>query len=280
MMTDEYKWGDDPGVAIEKSAGTPLAAAIEEDVVSGYLLELRKKIENNAEVRRMVAESRPAQSVKSELAASYGPAKPGTEHLLERAAQILLDELEQQRAAKPSLYLVSCQTGRAVVPISAKDVYIPPDYVGLDGGVHKSRPVVHPGLSSTLALASHESAKHQSLLARATPETAAAYAHLSAPEQILSRVKQKLADKVEFADLPGETAQEIEFGREHISGLEQSANLSFHRVELFAATLARKIALLGSGGRCCIDGIRACHGSKQRWYVCTARFANAAASRD
>ncbi len=277
-MTEEYKWGDDPGTAIQKAAGTPLAAQVESDVVAGYLLALRSLLEKDAELHQAVAGCHPAQEARPLLIAAHKAVKPGTEHLLERAATILLDELQQMRAASPSLYLVSCKTGRSVMPIAAKDVYTPPDFEGLNGVMQKSRPIVHPGLSSTLALAAHEAAKRDSMMALVTPEAAMAFAHMTEPERMLERAKQKLAGIVEFAPVDG-PQQEIEFGREHVAGLEQSANLAFHRVELFASTLAKKILdRCGPGGRCSVGGVRSCSGSKQRWFICTLKFERAAAA--
>lgn len=268
-MNDEYKWGDDPGVAIEKATGSRLASRIEDDVVAGYLLQLRTLLEENADLAAKVAVATPAKNAKPHLIGAFKLVKPGTSYLLDRAADILLDELEQQRK-NPSLYLVSCKTGRSVMPIGAKDVYTPPDFANLDGQPCKSKPIVHPGITSSLAIAGHEAAKQEALVSIAGHELA--FAHLSDPEQMVERARQKLAGIVTFEKMDGPW-REIVFGKEHVSGMEQSVNSSFHRVELFSSTLAKKIlTLCGRGGRCQTGGVSNQRGSKQRWYVLSVKF--------
>lgn len=266
----DHKWGDDPVAAIEKAPGSALALQLESEIVAGYLIQLRKMLEEDAAVANMVAECDPAQLAKPGILKAFKLVKPGTQHLLEKAADSLLVELDQQRKAAPSLYLVSCKTGQAVMPISAKDVYTPPDFEGLDGKLHKAKPVVHPGIASNLAIASHENAKETSLMALAGQELA--FSHLSDPEQMVESAKQKLSGSVDFGPIQGPW-HEIEFGKENASGMEQAVNLAFHRVELFSSILARRIlTLCGRGGRCQIGDIRSLRGAKHQWYVLSVRF--------
>ena len=270
MSDQEYKWGDDPGAAIEKAAGTPLAVQIEEDVVAGYLLLLRTLLERDSELTARVAACNPAKLALDELVAACKMVKPGTAHLVGKAANILLTELEQQRKADPSLYLVSCKTGRAVMPITADKVFTPPDFEGLDGRMHKSRPIVHPGLSSSLAIASHESAKEIATMALSGGEIA--FVHLSAPEQMVEMARQKLGKQIVFGNVQGPW-QEVEFGKENVAGMEQSVNLAFHRVELFSSVLARRIlAMCGQGGRCDVGKVRSHRGAKHRWYSLSVKI--------
>jgi hypothetical protein len=265
-----HKWGDDPIAAIEKAPGSPLALQLESEVVAGYLIQLRKMLEEDTDVANMVAECDPAQLAKPGIIKAFKLVKPGTQHLLEKAADSLLAELDQQRKAAPSLYLVSCKTGRAVMPISAKDVYTPPDFEGLDGKLHKAKPIVHPGITSNLAIAAHESAKETSIISLAGQELA--FSHLSDPERMIESAKQKLSGIVNFGDVQG-TWHEIEFGKENAAGMEQAVNPAFHRVELYSSVLARRIlALCGRGGQCQIGSIRNLRGAKHRWYSLDVRF--------
>lgn len=275
-MNDQYKWGDDPGSAIEKAAGSPLAFRIEEETVAGYLIQLRSEIEKNAELARKIAEAQPAAAAKPSLIAACKHVKPGTEHLLERAVSMLLEELEQQRRAAPSLYLVSQKTGRSVMPISAKDVYTPPDFVGLDGELHKSGPVVHPGISSSLALAAYEAAKEQSMTSLFGQSLS--HVHLTEPEQMVERARQKLSGVVEIGEVDGPWS-DMEFGKEHVSGMEQAPNTAFHRVELFSSVIAKRVvSLCGKGGKCELGQIRSCRSPKHRWYALAVKFKRADAS--
>ncbi len=269
-MSDEYKWGDDPVAAIQKAAGSSLAVQIEDDIVAGYLILLRKEIESNSELSELIAKGNSENVVKTALTSACKLVKPGTDYLLDRVISMLLEELEQHRQAKPSLYLISQKTGRAIIPIEAKDVYTPPDYIGLDGKIHKSNPIVHPKLSSSLAIASYEAAKQELVLTKITPKTHMAHTHLSTPEQIVQKARQKLAGLP-----PCENGEwkDVEFGKEHVAGMEQSVNPSFHRVELFSSILARKVfELCGKGGQYNFGSIRSCRNAKLRWYVIPVEF--------
>lgn len=269
MTKNDYEWGDDPGSVLARIPGSPLAKRVEKDVVAGYLLQLRDLLQQSQELADMVAAHDKAIEAKPHLVKAVELVKPGTEHLLDKAAGMLLEELEQQRKA-PGLYLVSCETGLSVMPIGGKDVYHPPEYRGMDGNMHEARPVVHPGITSSLAIAAHEAEKEHALMALSGNEMA--FAHLSDPDKIVEIAKQKLAGAVSFVQMDGPW-HEIEFGRENAAGMEQSANLAFHRVELFSSILAKRIvSLCGNGGRCQIGEIVKNSGSKQRWYVVSVKF--------
>jgi hypothetical protein len=270
-MTDqEYKWGDDPGAALVKAAGSPLALQIADDIIAGYLITLRTLLETNVELSDKIASSHPAQNARTDLISACELVKPGTLHLLEKAADMLLEELEQQRKSGSNLYLVSCKTGRSVMPIDAKDVYVPPDYEGLDGKLHKSKPIVHPGISSNLAIVAHEFAKENALVSIAGQELA--FIHLSAPERMVEMAKQKLSGVVLFENVDGPW-HVVEFGRENSAGMEQSVNAAFHRIELFSSVLAKKIlTLCGQGGRCRVGSVKSHRGAKHRWYSLDVRL--------
>lgn len=272
-MTNEFRWGDDPGKAIEKASG-PQLVEIEENVISRYLLQLRQRLQSDEELSRQVARCDPARTAKGILVASYGPEKPGTGYLLEKAAEILLDELEDQRSQDPSLYLVSGVTGRAVMPISDKDIYNPPDYVGEDGEVHKARPVLHPAISSSLTLAAHEAAKQSSLVKSGAGKLA--FAHLTDPDRIVQLTKEKLSGKVEFEDFDDGPWEEIVFGKENDVDFSQAVNPQFHRVELFSSVLSQKILELCKDGKRCEIGKVSLHsGTRQKWYTVLVRVSAA-----
>jgi hypothetical protein len=246
---------------------------VEKHVIAGYLLQLRSLLQKSQKLTDTVAAQDKAIEAKPHLIEAMELAelvKPGTEHLLDKAVETLLDELEQQRKASPSLYLVSCETGMSVMPIGEKDIYYPPKYRGMDGNMHEAKPIVHPGITSSLAIAAHESEKERALLALSGNEIA--FAHLSDPDKIVEIAKQKLTNIVSFCQMDGPW-HEIKFGKENAAGMEQSANLAFHRVELFSSILAKRIvSLCGKGGRCQIGKIVKGSSSKQRWYVVSVKL--------
>lgn len=257
---------------IEKTVNSSLATRSEEEIVAGYLIQLRKILQEDVVLIGKVSACEPAIDAKPHLIAAI-EANPDTEHLLDKAAVQLLKELENQRKSKPSLYLVSNKTGKAVMPINENHVFTPPQFVGLDGKLHDSRPVVHPGITSSIAVAAHEMAKEEALAAISGNELA--FAHMSDPDKVLELTRQKLDGIVSFEDLNGSWEQ-IELGKENAAGMEQSANRSFHRIELFSSILARRIVdRCGKGGRCQLGGMIVNRGAKHRWYVVSVKFERA-----
>lgn len=248
------------------------------NVVARYLLKLRDILERDNTVNHKVANCISTEDARPILIEAFGPVEPGTEELLERSITILLEELKQQRASKPSMYLVNRETGMSLMPIDAKDIYTPPDYKdpGGETWIHrhirscKARSIVHPGISSSIALSAHEANKENAIIALAGD--ALAFKHMSEPEQITEMAKQRLTGLVNFGDANGQW-EEIQFGRENIAGMEQAVNTSFHRIELFSVILAKKILhLCGSGGTCQLGSITVRKSPKYRWYVLTGIF--------
>lgn len=233
-------------------------------------LKLRKLLETDDLLKKTVAAAVPAISAKQALIDAASQEGQDAE-VLSEAAEDLLNELEQQRKNPPSLYLVSQETGKSIMPISASDIYTPPDYVGLDGKTHKSAPILHPGITSSLAVSVHEAEREKSILSLAGDSPA--YKHLSDPSCLVSLTEQKLTGKVELAELPKESCTTIKFGVENSAGVEQSINESFHRAELYSALLAKKIvSACGGSGRCQIVRIDRVRGAKQHWYEASVKI--------
>lgn len=236
----------------------------------GCLTQLRKNLETNHDLIEKVSNCFPAMQAKMHLLESVEDIDPSMKHVFDKAAEIILEDLEAQRKLKPSLYLVNAKTGMAIMPMGGDSIFTPPDFVGLDGKIHKSKPIVHPGITSSLALAEHEIEKHKMVLAKHGDKLA--FAHMSDPDKIVDMAKEKISDRLMPEDADGKW-EEVEIGRENFSGMEQSANFSFHRIELFSSILARKIlSRIGNHGRCQIGGIWQHRGAKHRWYVVNVKF--------
>lgn len=270
-MTDE----------LQKKEQSNLAIRSEEDAeVSRHLLSIRKQVETDQELAAFIASRTPAVEAKFALMKVFDGEG---NRLFEKALDMFLEELEQQRKSVPSLYLVNANTGQAIRPISEKDIITPPDYVGEDGLKHHSRAIVHPGMTSAMGLAFQEKHNHDMMLAKARePGSELAYAHLTEPEKMIESTKDRLNNVGVMVDETYEGPwTEIEFGRENISGMEQSVNTRFHRLNMFSAILARKIlGMCGNQGRCAIGTIRSCGNSKHRWYVVQVQCRPAGTTRD
>lgn len=263
------------------AAASSALAETEAGTKASYLVQVRRELEENPEAREMVAEARPASGAKGELVRilsasrpgrEYPVPKPGTEDLLEAAVDQVLAELEKQRAAPAALYVVDGGTGEVVMPLPEGGVYQPPDYVGEDGELHKSKPVVHPGITSSLALARAEKSRVEQALEKASDDPVArkAIEHLTEPQKMVLDARSRLMESgVTVSELPAGEDPEVtvEFGREHVNGVFQSPNLSFHRSSLFARSLADKVLqLCGSGGEARLGELKRVDNGKQSWY--------------
>ena len=131
-----------------------------QQTLARYLLDIRREFETNDEAKNIVISSDPAIDAKPKLLELFAhKCKPGTEKLFEEAIEIALNELDGFRKNPASLYLIDNATGKSVMPITDDLIYTPPDYIGEDGKLHKAKPVVHPGISSSLTLAVYGEAK-------------------------------------------------------------------------------------------------------------------------
>lgn len=255
----------------ESSQKCDLTEITSEKVLANYLLKFRKILETNDQIRNEIINSSPAKAAKPRLMKLLtSECDSDTKDLFEQAIEIILSELDDFREKPGSLYLVDSNTGMTVMPMSDELVYTPPDYVGEDGKLHKSKPMLHPGMAASLTLAVYGKAKIQRHLKKATDLVSKqAYKHLSGPEQILEMAKERLNYLgVVVNDAPDKCDQIIEFGREQVEGVMQSPNTRFHRAHMFAAVLAHKMLKLGGKtAEYSIGPIKNQENSKQRWYT-------------
>lgn len=243
-----------------------------------YLILVRYQLENDTKLKDIVVNSNPAIEAKGTVIQHLlAYIKPDTETLFRKAVEQILSELDDIRTKKPSLYLVDQSTGNLLMPVDNNSIFTPPDYVGEDGKIHKSNPIVHPGVSSSLAMAMHKHAKINKAIAKSkkNPATKQAYTHLVDPDKIIEFTKEKLQTAgVEIStSISVEESHTIEFGREQITGVFQSSNLYFHRIQIFSSTLAHKILKL-KFKKCEFGKLESKHNSKQQWYVIEVKLSN------
>lgn len=263
-------WGEDL-VALRQKGGE-IAEDAESRILSKYMLEIRKRLETDKEARQTAADAKPAMEAKDELMRIFALANmisPGTEDLCEKALTEILYELDHIRETGAGLMLIDAKTGKAVLPLTPDMIYTPPDSIGEDGKLRKSAPILHPGISASLGMKIQDEARHIELLRKAS-KARDAYAHITDPGKITELAKERLQNlNITIVDsLPGVESVTLEFGREQVSGIEQSPNLHFHRAYMYAAVLATKILkACGSYGVCSFGPIQLLKNSKQRWYT-------------
>lgn len=241
-----------------------------------YLNLIRKQLETNGIARRTAAKADPASQAKAELIELLNDMIiPGSMEIFERAMDEILSELDQLRKLDVGLVLINEQTGKSIIPFTEEMIYTPPDYVGADGQLRKSKPILHPGISSTLGMIAYEAEKKQEILKKAQkPNSYHAYTHLINEQMIAVYASQRLAN-IGLSmrdDLPVDGI-DIEFGREHIDASEQSINLKCHRAYMYAAILATKILQkFGYNGICSLGMVHQRKNAKQRWYTVEVKF--------
>jgi len=242
------------------------------DRLAGCLLALRKRFQEDPDVIGTIMGCDPAIDAKpmlepmmEDLIPAYG------EDVIDESLTILLEELEEQRAAPPSAYLVSTETGRTVCPISEDDIVTPPDYEGEDGKLHKATPIVHPRITSTMALQIQETERATKIRKTlADPTKKSAYEHLTNPQAIVQMTKDRLRKQgVEVVDSFGNRTtldSTISFGHESVRGMEDSPNEQFHRAHMFSIILTKKVIDAYGLSPCAIGEIRSVQDSRQRWF--------------
>lgn len=270
----EIPWGEDVH-ALWKESGKSgaLARKAGERIFAEYAIALRKVFESDETAREILIGSTPAVDAKDMILYSFSHlAREESRDVFEKAVVFVLEELDRLRKAPPSLYIVDSKTGRAAIPLGENGIYQPPDFVDEGGNLRRAKPIVHPGISSSLALAEAESNRRLQVeeAAAASPLAKMAFDHLTDPESVAKKANELLRKAgVE----PCEDGEEIfvEFGHESIAGPLQSVNVAFHRRELLGRLLANKvIEKLCGNGVATVVGAAKEGGAKRQWWKARA----------
>jgi hypothetical protein len=273
-------WGEDifELATTRKNDDASVIESIEEAVINKYRRDLRSHFQNDPNVKESIPLDKPASECKEHVMdALKHICRPGTEGLFERVIEELLKEIDEFRLRPSSSYIVDDKTGRVLVPLSDNAVYTPPDFIGEDGLVHKARPIVHPSISSGLAMAEQERHRMKIAISKAKesgPLGILSLEHEKDPDSI-RRVAVEILESKGFRvdSIPRGSGKEIviEFGREAKDG-GQAPNYSFHRFKMFGTILAKKIAdSIEQGSTYDLDRPVLNTTSKQRWYTASVR---------
>jgi hypothetical protein len=269
-------WGEDVfSLVTAKQLGSQeLVEAAEQAVERRYRLELRDKFQKDPRVRQALVESAECLLSEGTIESVRGLLKDaireGTEEIFDRILLELLVELDAMHKREPSAYLVSMRDGKVLMPITAKDIYTPPSYVGEDGITRPAKPILHPAISAPLTMLAYEQGRKSESIEKAIAAGApAAVEHLvQGPESILERARILLRTQgIQIEPLEGGTPATIEVGREHVDDIHQSPNYGFHRSQMYGSLLAKKVLdLLHGRGKCDLQKATLRKGSKEQWY--------------
>lgn len=268
---------DQVGLALEGSRdGTELSAESREKVLAQFLLRIRHEVPRRPALRETLAASVPPTEMKEDVLRELEDLSyPGAEGILSEAVDIILQELEHQRKEGASKYIVDGSTGRALMPVRPNSVFTPAPYVDENGVTHKPSPILHPGISSGLALAAQEAKRKAFLVEKAKdPRHKLALSHILDPNVITSVAAERLADVGinRVQDCEGMPV-EVEFGTEIIDAEIQSLNPAFHRTAAYAAVLATRVRkLVGVSGVFSFGPVRTVKDSKRRWYAVEVKY--------
>lgn len=274
-------WGEDifTLVTARSTGDRTMVLAAEKAVRTRYKLELRPRFETDPNVREYVSGDRQSSDRRQRVMDGVKDVcRPGTEEVFEQVVNELLLEIDRFRKMPPSLYLVD-GSGQVVMPMGEAAIYRPPDFVGEDGKVHQARPIVHPGISSGLALRRQDEHRLETAIARAA--TAGQLGVLALKHDLDPASMRKTAvgwleaNGVTVGELPPEAGVSVtvEFGREQHDGIFQAPNYAFHRFRMFGELLGRKVLeAMGGSGTCDLGHPVLESNSRQRWYRVSFRL--------
>jgi hypothetical protein len=235
----------------------------EEKAFRRNLLALRDLFQADRNVRECLTAATREERKQGILHFTGHLALAGGRASLERAIEYLLEELEQMQVAGHSHYLVDQSTGKAVSPMTDDMVYQQPDFVNEAGQLVRGKKAVNPSVASAIGLAKQEQDRLEKVVALAK-EQPHVYAHITDPDSIVRIARERLARLGVPEAGEGAVEDIVEVGREQASGVLQAPGRGFHRFELFAIILARRICQAFSA--CTILDLKKRENSKQRWY--------------
>jgi hypothetical protein len=267
---EEIPWGEDVHAIWKESGGSgPLARRAGEKVFADYALALRREFEGNETAREILESSVPAASAKEMIVEALSHlAREESKDVFEKAVAFVLEELDRLRKQPPSLYIVDTKTGRSAIPLGENGIYQPPDFVDEGGNLRRARPIVHPGISSSLALAEAAANRMAEVeeAAASSPLAKMAFEHLTDQDSVARTANEFLRKSGVGACEDGEEIL-IEFGHESVAGPLQSPNVAFHRRELLGRILTNKVIekLCGPGEASVVEVSKG-GGAKRQWW--------------
>lgn len=269
MSSDPTNDGKGESLGLMLTDTTPgITQWTEDQNLAKLLIHLRREFETNANIREcLTAQTKEERRqgilhFTEMLAFGYGG-----KHVVERAVDYLLDELEQMQKDGHGQYLIDTSTGKAVGPLTKEMVYQQPDFMNESGQLTKGKKVVNPSYASAIGLAKQK--QERTRLALESSNGGLALEHVRNPDSIL-RVAREHLKAARLPEVEEGAEMVVEVGREQADGILQSPNAGFHRHELYGALLARKI-ISGGHKACSLISMEHKSNSKSQWYEVKVR---------
>lgn len=167
----------------------------------------------------------------------------------------------------PGTYLVDDSSGKMLFKVSADMIYNPPNTIDESGMVRSQLPMVHPGITSGMAMVIQEKEQNELIKASVPQGMSESIAHIQDPWRIIEHTTLELGKLNVTVCKSDDLKDEITFdvGLENSDGMGQSPNFHFHRSVLYGSSLARKIARTGAV-RCAFKSIERKRTSKKTWF--------------
>jgi len=256
---------------MDKAENTWLSKA-----ATAALTAMRSAMVHDTELRNRLAEAG-EQEIAGVLEDRFWDTYPDDEVRI--AAKEAAKETIVMRA-NPGTYLIDSQSGKALFKLTEDMVYTPPDSFDESGNPRRQLPMLHPRLTSGLAMTVQERTRTAELERSVPAGMEESTAHIKDPWRIVDHAMERIkAYGIAFHGTAYLSSAEPAFpdeatvtiGKENSDGMFQSVSFKFHRSVSHGAVLASKVAALGAK-RVCFTSVEKKRGSKHTWYEVTFRY--------
>jgi len=255
-----------------------------------YLLDLRRRLQDDESIRAVVTASVPAtDAYRFVESRAWDVVREGTEDIYRDAVMFLLAELDELRGKGDQAYVVDTSTGEIVAPLTEDILFYPTPYEeernAPDGSVERvtvtPAPILDPKLTSAMLMRAQSDSREAKVRGLAKdPVRGRAYLHLTDPQRIAEIARQRLAEsglrERAETDMGDCEAFTIEFGQEANEADLQATNPFFHRLWSYSAILASRVMQAsGTGGEFWLGEVKGGRDEEVRWYSVKARVRRA-----
>lgn len=167
----------------------------------------------------------------------------------------------------PGIYLTNA-SGNSVMKISQDMIFRPPPTHREDGTIVQQAAMVHPGVTSGLALIAQEKAWIKAIEDKYGTSLTD---HLKNPWKIVKMASAILIENgMSASEVENKIVENrvIEVGHENVSGIFQAANPSFRRIPIFATSVVSQIMALQAKNFYFVH-VEQRRDSMERWYDVT-----------
>jgi hypothetical protein len=216
---------------------------------------LRYELENNDKLKELLQNEEVEVEEIIEVLRDIPP-----EPDLDAALVVFLDEQKKTKESGEA-WIIDDHSGLAIAPINESSLFRP-IHINEDGSKSYGAPILHPGISSRIAIRRQELEQKNKILEKLKPSTVE---HIVRPKSILEVASEELSISGIECSVIDSNIEIMEIGRENFDGLFQAPNEAFHRFVLYGKLLARRI-LSRDATAFEFNKIEERSNSKSRWY--------------